>query len=102
MLELGEQGSEMHRHCGREIAAAGVDRVIGVRGLANELVSGAKDAGLLKSTFSETPEAAADVLLAELQAGDLVLIKGSRGVRTERIVEKLVEKLKAELGGKTE
>ncbi len=98
MLELGEQGSEMHRNCGREIAAAGVDRVIGVCGLANELVDGAKDAGVVKSTFCETPEAAAEALLAELQAGDLVLIKGSRGVRTERIVEKL----KAELGGKNE
>ncbi len=95
MLELGEQGVEMHRNCGREIAAAGIDRVIGVRGLASELVDGAQQAGLAQATFCETPDAAAEVLLAELQSGDLVLIKGSRGVRTERVVERL----KADLGG---
>ena len=95
MLELGEQGVAMHRECGEAIAAAGVQRVIGVRGLATELVAGAIDAGLQAATFCETPEQAAEQLLAELQAGDLVLVKGSRGVRTERVVERL----KAALGG---
>jgi UDP-N-acetylmuramoyl-tripeptide--D-alanyl-D-alanine ligase len=95
MLELGEQGAAMHRECGEAIAAAGVQRILGVRGLAADLVAGAKDAGVTAATFCETPEQAAEQLLTELQAGDLVLVKGSRGVRTERIVERL----KAALGG---
>ncbi len=96
MLELGEQGAAMHRSCGQEIAAAGIQRVIGVRGLAMNLVAGAMDAGVKDATFCETPEQAAEQLLSELQAGDLVLVKGSRGVRTERVVERL----KAVLGGR--
>jgi UDP-N-acetylmuramoyl-tripeptide--D-alanyl-D-alanine ligase len=95
MLELGEPGAAMHRDCGAQIAAAGIQRVIGVRGLAADLVAGAMDAGLKAATFCKTPEDAAAQLLTELQAGDLVLVKGSRGVRTERVVERL----KAALGG---
>ncbi|MBL8203322.1 MAG: UDP-N-acetylmuramoyl-tripeptide--D-alanyl-D-alanine ligase [Blastocatellia bacterium] len=95
MLELGEQGASLHRSCGQQIADAGIQRVIGVRGLSRYLVAGAMDAGVRDSTFCETPEQAAEQLLGELQAGDLVLVKGSRGVRTERVVERL----KAALGG---
>lgn len=92
MLELGAQGPELHRQCGREIAAAGVERLIGVRGLASELVAAAaRDGGMgeERATFCETPEAAAEELVAEAREGDLILVKGSRGVRTERVVERL-------------
>lgn len=95
MLELGEQGAAMHYTCGQEIAAAGIQRLIGVRGLASELVAGANQIGTCQATFCATPEEAAEQLLAEWQPGDLVLVKGSRGVRTERVVERL----KAALGG---
>ena len=98
MLELGEQGAAMHRSCGQAIAAAGIQRVIGVRGLAADLVAGAMDAGVKDATFCETPEQAAEQLLSEWQAGDLILVKGSRGVRTERVVERL----KVALGGKAQ
>ncbi len=98
MLELGAEGAQMHRECGQEIATTGIEFVLGVRGLAQELVAGAKDAGLDHASFCETPEQAAEQLIAELQAGDLVLVKGSRGVRTERVVERL----KTEFGGKAE
>jgi UDP-N-acetylmuramoyl-tripeptide--D-alanyl-D-alanine ligase len=95
MLELGEQAAAMHRSCGQQIADAGIQRIIGVRGLAMNLVAGAIDAGVKDSTFCETPEEAAEQLLDELRAGDLILVKGSRGVRTERVVERM----KAALGG---
>ena len=85
MLELGEQGAELHRQCGREIAAMNIDRLIGVRGLAKELVQGAESI----ATFCESPEEAAEKLIAETLPGDLVLVKGSRGVRTERVIEQL-------------
>jgi UDP-N-acetylmuramoyl-tripeptide--D-alanyl-D-alanine ligase len=92
MLELGERGPELHRWCGREIAAAGVDWLIGVRGLAQGLVEGARESGQLaadKTSFVETPEAAAEELIRAAREGDLILVKGSRGVRTERVVERL-------------
>jgi UDP-N-acetylmuramoyl-tripeptide--D-alanyl-D-alanine ligase len=92
MLELGAQGPELHRQCGREIAAMGVDVLIGVRGLASELVAGAIEtsAGVAKLTsFCETPEEAAEMLIAGALPGDLILVKGSRGVRMEKVVERL-------------
>jgi UDP-N-acetylmuramoyl-tripeptide--D-alanyl-D-alanine ligase len=91
MLELGETAAELHREAGREIAALGVDVLWGVRGLARELVEGARAAGMGEQAarFFETTDEAADALVREVRAGDLVLVKGSRGVRTERIVERL-------------
>ena len=91
MLELGPQAGHLHRQCGRQIAALKIDRLIGVRGLAEELVAGAKENGLKTEAaiFCETPEEAAEQLIAEHAPGDLVLVKGSRGVRTEKVIERL-------------
>ena len=46
MLELGATGAELHREAGRQIAALGIDLLIGVRGLAREIVAGAREAGM--------------------------------------------------------
>lgn len=91
MLELGERAPELHRECGREMARRGVDMVIGVRGLAREIVEGARQEAMpFRDTyFCETPEAAAQLLFDNLQDGDLVLLKGSRGVQMERVIEEL-------------
>jgi UDP-N-acetylmuramoyl-tripeptide--D-alanyl-D-alanine ligase len=91
MLELGPQGPEMHRECGREMARHGVNVIIGVRGLAQEIVQGAREEAMdvASTIFCESPEAAARVLFENLKSGDLVLVKGSRGVKTERVIERL-------------
>lgn len=89
MLELGEHGAKLHRQCGCEIAAMNVDALIGVRGLAKELVEGAREVAAKPATFCESPEVAAEQLIAEAHPGDLVLVKGSRGVRTEKVIERL-------------
>jgi len=92
MLELGDQGLDLHRQCGREIASMGIDVLIGVRGLAGELVAGAVETsgtGAKLTSFCATPEEAAELLVAGAVPGDLILVKGSRGVRMERVVERL-------------
>ncbi|MDQ1523021.1 MAG: UDP-N-acetylmuramoyl-tripeptide--D-alanyl-D-alanine ligase [Pyrinomonadaceae bacterium] len=89
MLELGETGAELHREAGREIARMGIDVLWGVRGLATELVAGARAAGLEAARFFETTDEAAAALTDEVRAGDLLLVKGSRGVHTERVIEVL-------------
>jgi UDP-N-acetylmuramoyl-tripeptide--D-alanyl-D-alanine ligase len=91
MLELGARGAELHREAGREIARLGVDLLIGVRGLGGEIVEGAREAGLGKgqSFFFETPDEAGERLAEEARAGDLILVKGSRGVKTEIVVERM-------------
>lgn len=94
MLELGKEAAAMHREAGREIAALKADAVWGVRGLAREIALGAREGGMGDGAarFFETTDEAAAALAAELREGDLVLVKGSRGVHTERIVKALREK----------
>jgi UDP-N-acetylmuramoyl-tripeptide--D-alanyl-D-alanine ligase len=87
MLELGPTGAELHRECGRYMAERGVNRLIGVRGLAEALVEGAQEAGLQASEFVATPEEAGERLAAEAQKGDVILFKASRGVRLEKGLE---------------
>ncbi|MFY9574706.1 MAG: UDP-N-acetylmuramoyl-tripeptide--D-alanyl-D-alanine ligase, partial [Blastocatellia bacterium] len=91
MLELGEAAGELHRESGRQIARMGVDKLIGVRGLAQKLVEGAREAGMSAeaAVFIETPEQAAEILIGEARAGDLILVKGSRGVKTEIVVDRM-------------
>lgn len=93
MLELGTNAAEFHRASGSEIARAGIEIVLGVRGLARELVEAATGGGA-EAVFCETPEAAFEQVIARARPGDVVLIKGSRGVHLER----LVESLKSEYG----
>jgi UDP-N-acetylmuramoyl-tripeptide--D-alanyl-D-alanine ligase len=86
MLELGPEGSLLHRNCGT--AMAGLDLVLGVRGLAKDLVDAAKAAGV-SAEFVETPELAGKWLRANLREGDVVLLKASRGVQLEHALEVL-------------
>jgi UDP-N-acetylmuramoyl-tripeptide--D-alanyl-D-alanine ligase len=91
MLELGSAGPRLHREAGRSIATHDVDLLIGVRGLARELVEAARQSGLTEESavFCETPDEAAELLKQVVRAGDLILVKGSRGVRTDIVVERL-------------
>ena len=92
MLELGPEEASLHRAAGREIAEAGVDVLWGVRGLASEVTAGAKEAGLAETRFFDSSEDAAAEIVKEVKEGDLVLVKGSRGVATEKVVNALKER----------
>jgi len=88
MLELGPDGAALHAQSGEAMARAGVDVVIGVRGLAKSLVDSVRSGGV-EAEFVETPEAAGEWLRENLREGDVVLLKASRGVRLERALEAL-------------
>lgn len=94
MLELGKTAVEMHQSCGKFIAESKIDFLVGVRALAQEIVNGAVSAGMAKENayFASTVEIAGQFLAENIKAGDLVLIKGSRGVKTELIIDLLKEK----------
>lgn len=92
MLELGPDAAQMHVATGRKLAEAGLDVLWGVRGHAQELLTGAQSAGVTETRYFADSTVAAAALPEALQTGDLVLIKGSRGVRTDRIVSALKEK----------
>jgi len=83
MLELGTDAPALHGECGDAAAKAGLDIVIGVRGVARYLVDAAMKAGA-RGVFVETPELAGQWLRDNLQPGDVALLKASRGVRLER------------------
>jgi UDP-N-acetylmuramoyl-tripeptide--D-alanyl-D-alanine ligase len=86
MLELGPASEAMHRDCGQHMASYGIDKLLGVRGLAKSMVEAARGAGM-KAEFVNTPEEAADWLRREVKTGDVVLLKASRGVRLEHALE---------------
>jgi len=96
MLELGANEREMHREVGFRIASAGVDRLIGVRGLAEEMVEGARSNGMSDIEFAKDSDEAAIIVANTTKPGDVILVKGSRGVRTEKVIEKLLEKFSLE------
>ena len=91
MLELGPEGAEMHRACGREAAKAGAALIVGVQGQGNEFVSGAQEAGadLSRLKFVRDAVQAGDFLARTVHKGDVVLIKGSRGVKLEQALNTL-------------
>jgi UDP-N-acetylmuramoyl-tripeptide--D-alanyl-D-alanine ligase len=86
MLELGPAGEEMHRAAGRHIGEKGIDILVGVRGLAQAMVDGAKQASG-RADFVATPEEAGEWLARETREGDVVLLKASRGVKLEKAIE---------------
>ena len=86
MLELGPTAEELHRGSGRYIAGHNVDLLLGVRGLAHVIVESAQAEGI-SADFVATPEEAGAWLARETRDGDVVLIKGSRGVKLERALE---------------
>jgi len=92
MLELGPQAAEMHREAGREIAQLNIDVLWGVRGLAREMVEGAREAGLTRSLFFESSDDVAEILPGEIRTGDLILVKGSRSVETDKVVSSVRER----------
>jgi len=93
MLELGETAEAAHRDVGRKVAQLGAVEFVGVGPLARHAVAAAREAGLSESHHAETTEDAVALLLKRLAPGDYLLVKGSRGMRMERVVDALVARL---------
>lgn len=91
MLELGTGSKALHYECGSHAAARGIDVVIGVQGAAGEIVRAARESGVPASRahFFADASSAAEFAAQELTRGDLMLVKGSRAVHMEKIVQAL-------------
>jgi UDP-N-acetylmuramoyl-tripeptide--D-alanyl-D-alanine ligase len=96
MRELGDEAANIHEKTGKEIAGFEIDALYGVEGFARNLIEGAQNNGLENVTFYENSNAAGEDFITKVQAGDLILVKGSRGVKTETVIEKLLEKFELE------
>ncbi len=86
MLELGPAGEVMHGDAGRHIGEKRMDVLVGVRGLAEAMVDGARQTGT-RAEFVATPEEAGEWLARETRDGDVVLLKASRGVKLEKALD---------------
>jgi len=93
MLELGKYTKEAHRQVG-ERAAKSADRLITVGFRSRAIAEAALDAGMAESNILQyelgEAERAGEELLLQIQKGDVVLVKGSQGMRLEKTVRVLM------------
>ena len=91
MRELGPRSPEFHRSCGNLAAKVKLDFILGVGGQACHLVEAARARGYdgNHALFFENATTAGEWLSDHVRAGDLILVKGSRGVKTELVIEAL-------------
>lgn len=92
MLELGEVTEELHRSSGEEAAEAGLSELLAVGGApARALAEAAVKAGMSAGSVHYVPDSkqAADLAVTLVKPGDLVLVKGSRDIRTEVVADRL-------------
>jgi UDP-N-acetylmuramoyl-tripeptide--D-alanyl-D-alanine ligase len=92
MLELGDQAAALHEESGRYAASAGLRLLVTIGGEgARRLADGAISAGMPTSavTYFERSELAATEVAGVIRSGDLVLVKGSRGIRTDLVADRI-------------
>ena len=91
MLELGTEGAELHRACGREAAKTGAALIVGVQGLAKDFIDGARETGMdvTRLRFMRDALEVGAFLSRTVRKGDVVLLKGSRGVKLEQALNTL-------------
>ena len=90
MLDLGSQSSQLHKQCGQMIATCGFQELVVIGSdYANDFITAAVAAGMPPGSVqqADTSETAVPLVLDLMQAGDLIVVKGSRGIRTEVVVD---------------
>ena len=92
MLELGDYAKEAHTQVGMMAAENGIDGVLAYGADAAYIVEAAKQAGLENARLFDTKEALAQSLAQQVQPGDGVLFKGSRGMHLEDVMHTVYER----------
>lgn len=87
MLELGEAAESEHREIGEYLSSSGVDYVITYGNFGAAVLDSLSNG--TEGVYAATHEEAASALTSYAGKGDLVLIKGSRGMRMEEVIKKL-------------
>ncbi len=90
MKELGPGSEQFHRAVGGYFAQSGANRLIAIGDLARFMAEGAKDAGLEQADYFPTLDAAKNALSREVRAGVTILVKASRSMAFEKIVDFLL------------
>ncbi len=87
MLELGDAAVDAHRRIGRRAAEQGVDIVLTVGELAKHIAGAAHESGVKNTQAFTGHNEAIEVLRSLMQPGDYILLKGSRGMKMETMLE---------------
>ncbi|MEE3339347.1 MAG: UDP-N-acetylmuramoyl-tripeptide--D-alanyl-D-alanine ligase [Hallerella sp.] len=92
MLELGDKAEELHHEIGELVPQMKFDMLVAVGKLSRNTQKGALDAGMEKdcAVHFETVEEAMEFLSENVHFGDVLLVKGSRGMKMEQVVDKLL------------
>jgi UDP-N-acetylmuramoyl-tripeptide--D-alanyl-D-alanine ligase len=96
MGELGEESERGHSEVGEAAAALNVDELIAVGPAGAAIARAAQKAGLEKSIAVDSPEKAAELLAESTSPGDLILVKGSRSARMERVLDAFAKRQSTE------
>ena len=92
MAELGAESDRGHQEVGQVAASLGIDRLIALGKGSAEIAPPRAAAGLKKSRTVASAAEAAELLCETARPGDLVLVKGSRAARTERVLEEFAKR----------
>jgi UDP-N-acetylmuramoyl-tripeptide--D-alanyl-D-alanine ligase len=90
MLELGRMEGALHREAGKRAASAGVQLLFSVGALSRAAAETARRAGVPEVHHHTDSAKAAESIAEFLKEGDLIVVKGSRGMRMERVVQALI------------
>jgi UDP-N-acetylmuramoyl-tripeptide--D-alanyl-D-alanine ligase len=93
MAELGAESKHGHKEVGAAAASLGIDYLLALGPGAAEIAAGAEASGLTNSRVVRNAAEAAELLDEVARPGDLVLVKGSRSARTERVLEEFSHRL---------
>ena len=91
MLELGPMKTALHREAGRRAGAAGVQMLMTVGTMAKETAEAARKKGVGEVHYYSDSIACAKSIGDFLSDGDLIVVKGSRGVHMGLVVHALIE-----------
>ena len=93
MLELGEFSEQLHRSVGKHVAIKNIDLLVVVGKEARFIAAGAKDAGMMNIYCCKDNEEVINYLRNNLCSNDVVLLKGSNGMKLKDVVTQIEEKL---------
>lgn len=90
MLELGTESNLMHSRLGAEAARSGMDALWAVGNFAPQVARAAERRGMRgRVSAAAQLDQVAEQVCDYLKPGDFLLVKGSRGMRMERLIERL-------------
>jgi len=92
MLELGKYSEEGHREVGRYAAKSGANKLITVGERSRDIARSAEEAGMARDNIFEYTDVAeaGRFIQQRIEQGDLILVKGSQGLRLEKIVKEIM------------